>query len=134
MPVHVRRLVLCVIDQSFSWKKLEELKFFAKNWTIVTYSASVRGGSGGSSAPLDFENGIIAPLNFEGNFQYEKMCTKIWRLYVFTFYILCREKIFSRRCWVSFSKSHKLMAEHFKIKKFQFSKSKINFLHLKWAF
>ena len=41
------------------------------------YSASVRGGSGGSSAPLDFENGIIAPLNFEGNFQYKIMCTKI---------------------------------------------------------
>ena len=58
-------------------------------------SASVRGGSGGSSAPLDFENGIIAPLNFEGNFQYKIMCTKIWRLYVFTFYILCCEKIFS---------------------------------------
>ena len=41
------------------------------------HSASVRSGSGGSSAPLDFENGIIAPLNFEGNFQYKIMCTKI---------------------------------------------------------
>jgi len=40
-------------------------------------SASVRGGSGGSSEPLDFGNKIIAPLNFEGNFQNKIMCTKI---------------------------------------------------------
>ena len=26
---------------------------------------------------------------------YKIMCTKIWRLYVFTFYVLCRERIFS---------------------------------------